>query len=80
MSSIKINKISRWGIAQIEIKGRSFLHYQIRRMIGYALDVATRENLSVNYLKNVLDNKNPQQTLLKAGGSGLCLKKVVYHD
>lgn len=81
IDSITMKKISRWGALLITIKGKSFLHFQIRRMIGYALDVARRPELPVNYLKSILDNPNPQQTLLKADGSGLCLRKVVYkHD
>ena len=49
-------------------------------MIGYALDVARRDDLSVHYLQGVIDSRDPQQELLKADGSGLCLRKVVYHD
>jgi len=81
VNSITIKRLSRWGAIIITIKGKSFLHFQIRRMIGYALDVARRPELSIHYIQNMLDNPNPQQTLLKADGSGLCLRKVVYtHD
>ena len=80
IDSIKMRKFSRFGVVQIEIKGKSFLRFQIRRMIGYALDVARRSDLSVEYLQGVLNSRDPRQTLLRAGGSGLCLKRVTYHD
>jgi len=78
IESITINKFSRFGVLQIVIKGKSFLRFQIRRMIGYALDVARRPELSLDYLKQMLKNPDPRQKLLKADASGLCLRKVVY--
>ncbi|MFH0897956.1 MAG: tRNA pseudouridine(38-40) synthase TruA [bacterium] len=80
IDSISMSKFPRWSIIRIEVKGQSFLRYQIRRMIGYALDVARRDSLSVNYLQDVMDSRDPQQKLLKADGSGLCLRKVIYYD
>ncbi len=65
---------------QVIIKGKGFLRFQIRRMIGYALDVARRDDLSVNYLKDVLDKPCSQQKLLKAEGCGLTLRKIDYKD
>lgn len=78
IDSITVQKLSHWSMLRVTIKGKSFLRHQIRRMVGYALDVARRENLPVHYLQEVLESKNPQQTLLKADGSGLCLRKVFY--
>lgn len=81
INSIQIKKIARWNTAHITIKGPSFLRFQIRRMIGYALDIAQQSTKSIDYVKAMIDNPNPQQTLIKAEGSGLCLRKVVYlHD
>lgn len=80
IDSISMKKMGRWNAILITIKGKSFLHFQIRRMIGYALDVARRKELTIDYLKAVMVSKNPQQTLLKADGRGLCLRKVIYHD
>lgn len=80
IDSISVKKLDRWSALLICIKGKSFLHFQIRRMIGYALDVARRKDLTIDYLQSVIDSKNPQQTLLKAEGKGLCLRKVIYHD
>ena len=78
IDNIKLERFDRFGILRVSIKGPGFLRFQIRRMVGYALDVARRNNLSVNYLKTLLDNPDPKQTLLKADACGLCLRKVVY--
>lgn len=78
IDSIEIEKIARVGALRVVIKGPGFLHFQIRRLIGYALDVVRRPDLSLDYLKSLLINPDPKQTLTKAEGCGLCLRKVVY--
>ncbi len=75
---ISMQYLPRFGALQIKITGSGFLRFQIRRMIGYAIDVARRKNLSVDYIAEILKNPNPQQTLLKAEASGLCLRRIVY--
>lgn len=75
---MQMNRYNRWGAVQIVVKGPSFLRFQIRRMIGYALDVAQRDNLPISYIQDLLNNPNHEQKLVKAEASGLCLRKVVY--
>lgn len=78
---IGLQKYSKHNLLQVVIKGKSFLRFQIRRMVGYALDVARRPDLSIDYLKNILDNPSPYQKLIKAEGCGLILRKIDYkHD
>ena len=76
--SIVIQKIVRFGVVRVVIKGDSFLRFQIRRMIGCALDVARRDDLSLSFIQNMLDNPHPQQKATKAEGRGLCLKEINY--
>lgn len=78
VDSITVEYIKPWGMLRVVVKGKSFLRYQIRRIVGYSLDVARRPELPVNYLEDVLKSKNAQQTLLQADGMGLCLRKIVY--
>lgn len=78
IDSIHVSMIARYGLLRVEVKGQSFLRYQIRRIVGYSLDVARRPELSVHYLKQILDERNAQQTLLQAPGEGLCLRKIIY--
>jgi len=80
IDSISVKQLNHWNALLITIKGKSFLRFQIRRMIGYALDVARRDNLGVDYIQYMLDNPNPEQNLVKAASSGLCLRKVIYHE
>ena len=80
INSITIQKISHFNVLRITIKGKSFLRFQIRRMVGYALDIARRKDLPVSYIQEILNKPNPQQILLKADGCGLCLRKVIYND
>ncbi len=78
IDSITTEKLKRFGCLRIIIKGKGFLRFQIRRMVGYALDIARRNDLSVDYVHHLLDNPDPQQTLLKADACGLLLRKIVY--
>ncbi len=78
IDAITVRRYNKWGVVQVEIRGKSFLRYQIRRMIGYTLDVARRPELSVDYLEDVLKSRDSQQTLLQADAQGLCLRKIVY--
>ncbi|MBX9830805.1 tRNA pseudouridine(38-40) synthase TruA [Candidatus Babeliales bacterium] len=80
IDEIRLEKLAHWSMLRVVVKSQGFLRFQIRRMVGYALDVARRPHLSVDYLQEVLESKNPQQTLVKASGAGLCLRKVIYHD
>lgn len=78
IDEITLKPYSHWKALVVTIKGPGFARFQIRRMIGYALDVARRPALSVDYINDMLRNPNPQQTLLKAEGCGLCLRKIIY--
>lgn len=78
INSISTEYLREWNVLRVVIKGQGFLRYQIRRIVGYALDVARRPELSVYYLEDILKSKNSQQTLLQADGMGLCLRKIIY--
>jgi tRNA pseudouridine38-40 synthase len=79
IDDISLRQLDHYNALLVTIKGQSFARFQIRRMIGYALDIARRPSLGIDYLSEMLKNPNPQQTLLKAGGCGLCLRKIIYH-
>ncbi len=80
IDAVSLRKISGWDMLQITIKGKSFLHFQIRRMVGYALDVARRKNLSLDYLQRILENPSPLQTLTRAEAKGLFLCRIIYEN
>jgi tRNA pseudouridine38-40 synthase len=78
IDEIKMERLRRFGVIRIIVKGQSFLHFQIRRMIGYAIDVARRPELPVDYIKDLLNNPCARQTLLRAEGCGLLLYRITY--
>jgi tRNA pseudouridine38-40 synthase len=75
---IKIRKLEKFAAVQIEINGNGFLQYQIRRMLGAALDVSSKKNLSTEFLVEQLKYPCDQQELTKAESCGLCLRKIFY--
>lgn len=78
IDEIRLERCMRFGALRVVVKGPGFLRFQIRRMVGYALDVARRPAVPLDFLRDVMDQKNPQQNLIKADSSGLCLRKIVY--
>ncbi len=78
ITGVSVRELKRYNMLQVAISGPGFLRFQIRRMIGYALDVARRDDLSLSYLQGLLDNPHGEQTLTKADGKGLILRKIVY--
>ncbi|MBI2344560.1 tRNA pseudouridine(38-40) synthase TruA [Candidatus Dependentiae bacterium] len=78
IDSVKILYVSSWNAYKIEIKGKSFLRYMIRRIVGASVAIATSPKLNVQDLQNVLDEKNPCHTLPNAPAKGLVLEQIVY--
>lgn len=78
INSIELKNFNRYGILQVKICGQSFLRFQIRRMIGAALDIARRPHLSTEYIIEMLNNPCGKQELLKADAQGLCLYRINY--
>lgn len=65
---------------RIEIKGKSFLHNMIRRIVGACLDVAHKEAVGLDRLQEALEQKDPNQTLPNAPAHGLTLHKIEYEE
>ena len=80
ITGVSLRELKRYNMLQVAISGPGFLRFQIRRMIGYALDVARRDDLSLDYLQDLLDNPHPEQTLTRADGKGLILRKILYSN
>lgn len=80
INEIKLEYIKESNVYRITVKGKSFLKYMIRRIVGASLEIASRKNIEVEYLKKVLNEKNPNQTLLNAPPKGLMLYKIDYEE
>lgn len=77
--SIDCDIKKEWGAHRVTVQGVGFLQYQIRRMIGAALDIARDTDASIEQIAQLLKTpKKAEQPLLRAEACGLCLKKVVY--
>ncbi len=78
MYSVKLNLMHRLGMGRITVTGKAFARFQIRRMVGAAMDVARRPGWTEATIAHMLAHPNPRQELIKADASGLCLRKIMY--
>jgi tRNA pseudouridine38-40 synthase len=78
IDAITWEKMNAYGALRIGFHGKGFLRYQIRRMIGTALDVARRPDYGVADVIRLLKNPHPEQIFLKAEACGLMLRKIIY--
>jgi len=76
--SMKLDIMRRFGMGRIVVVGKAFARFMIRRMVGAALDVARRSEWSEQTIAHMLAHPNPRQELIKADGTGLCLRKIIY--
>lgn len=80
IDDLSVTYLKHYHALVVSIKSAGFARFQIRRMIGYALDVSRNPKTALDCLRSIINNPNPQQTLTKADACGLCLRKVVYHN
>ena len=78
IDSITLEYLPEYNAYRIAITGPRFLRYMIRRIVGACLEVASRDHLTLDYLKQVLEEKNPEHTLPNAPAKGLMLSVIVY--
>ena len=83
INSIKLLKLKNSDnleFYRIEVKGKSFLHHMIRRIVGACLETASKKAEPVEILREALEKKDPEQTLLNAPAKGLMLYKIEYEE
>lgn len=78
INSIDLKFIPELNAYRIIIKGKSFLHHMIRRVVGACLFVASSNNLTKLNLIKALEEKNANQNLPNAPAKGLMLFKIIY--
>lgn len=79
VDSIELNYLKKYRVYQVVIKGKSFLQYMIRRIVGAALDIAMYKNRSISEISHALQEANPEQNFFTAPASGLILHKIYYN-
>lgn len=78
IDNIAIRWYKKFGVWQIEVKGKRFLHFMVRRIIGASLQVASDPSMSYSLVKHALDNPQSAQPFLKAPAKGLMLARITY--
>ena len=78
IDNITVKYLKEFDAYRIIFKGQGFLRYMIRRIVGACLDVSSRKNIKINYLKTILEKKNPKHNLPKTLAKGLLLYKIEY--
>ncbi|OQA35946.1 MAG: tRNA pseudouridine synthase A [Candidatus Dependentiae bacterium ADurb.Bin331] len=80
IDQINVTYLHRWNAHRIEVRGPKFLRYMIRRIVGAALEIASRPELSIDYLNNIFIANDPNHTLPCAPAHGLMLAKIKYRS
>ncbi|MBN1549346.1 tRNA pseudouridine(38-40) synthase TruA [Candidatus Babeliales bacterium] len=80
IDSIEIEQLDAVQGYRIIVKGHSFLHHMVRRLVGAAVHVATHEHLSTDDIHRALAEKDPNQILPNAPAQGLMLHSIVYEE
>lgn len=79
VDAIVIKEVADKHLIQVSIRAKGFLRYQIRRMIGAAVVVASSDEMSVADITSLLRQPTKKRhAMLKAESSGLCLRSITY--
>ena len=78
IDSIEVRYIPRYNVLRIEVRGRSFLHRMIRRLVGGAVWIASHRMMEPALFEKTLTACNPLHTLPTAPAHGLLLRKIKY--
>lgn len=79
INAVSLTFVPEMKAYRIAITGPKFLHYMVRRMVGAALHVARNDiTLKEDFIKKILDAKNPEHILPNAPAQGLMLYDIEY--
>jgi len=79
VDAIEVRELPRYKALRVVIKGKGFLQYQIRRMVGAAITVASRESVSLDDIRRLLTKPEKLTIALhKAKAQGLLLRRISY--
>lgn len=81
IDAISLTYVEQWNAYKIEVKGKSFLRYMVRRIVGACLAVAySGDHKGLEHIRQVLQQANPCHTLPNAPAKGLVLERIHYED
>lgn len=80
IDTITVERTQEGDGYKIIVVGTSFLRHMIRRMVGAAVTVASRDSLTESDITMMLLSKKIIKMLPVAPAKGLCLKEIHYKD
>lgn len=80
VDAIGFEYLKRYNAYRIAVTGPRFMRHMIRRIIGASVHIASREQISVEYIEKVFAERTPRQTLLTAPAKGLLLYTIRYSN
>lgn len=80
IDSIELTYFSRFKMYRVAVVGKKFLHHMVRRIVGGALAIASRPNVPVEYVGELLAQKKSCSSLTNAPAHGLVLYKIIYTE
>ncbi len=78
IQSISVEYVPVWHALKIVIRAERFLRYMIRRIVGAAVKIASCQSFTVDYIQEVIRQKNPNNPLPTAPAQGLMLYSIEY--
>ena len=73
-----LEPLKRYNAYRVVIVGERFMRHMVRRMVGAALAVATRDSVTLAVIENVLQSGKINCALPTAPAKGLMLYKIRY--
>ena len=80
IDQISVEYVEQYGCYRVEIIGERFLRHMIRRMVGTAMMVATRNDFDISLIEKSLKVKKNHCELFTAPPQGLLLHSIAYKD
>lgn len=82
IDSIELCYLKRYKVWRVTVRGQSFLHYMIRRVVGAALHVSRNGRFPLTTITDALQDKPGHLAgiLPKAPANGLVLRKIRYQE
>ncbi|HEX4068921.1 MAG TPA: tRNA pseudouridine(38-40) synthase TruA [Candidatus Babeliales bacterium] len=78
IDNITLDYLARYKAYRITVKGQKFLRHMIRRIVGAALAVSTKNGHTLESLQDIMTACDPRHTLPNAPAQGLMLYKIRY--
>ena len=80
IDAIRLEYIERYHVYRVVVNGERFIRHMVRRMIGAALAVASREGITHADIRDALQTGTMHSQLPTAPAQGLLLRKIIYGE